>query len=174
MRILPLFVLLLAAACSGKPAESPAPPTQAPVAAAAEPKAEDADCNLSTPLVPGIPGSPGHLIKSARNPNGDSELAVLMRQFVDDLREVRPMFEAGQPLKKLYPTHRKMRCAWPTKPDERNANFDNRAQGYLAAVRAFDAEPGKSTYNAIIAGCINCHSQSCGGPIDFIDSMKWQ
>jgi len=38
--------------------------------------------------------------------------------------------------------------------------------------------PGRSLNrlpaNGIIAGCIACHSQSCGGPIDFIDGMKWQ
>ena len=107
------------------------PDAAVPAAAATD----DADCNLSTPLQPGIPGSPGNLIKSPRNPNGDSELAVLMRQFVDDLREVRMLAEAGQPLRKLLPVHRRMRCAWPTKPDERNERFDTLAQGYLAAVR---------------------------------------
>lgn len=163
MRHVFLPFLLAIAACSGKPDTT----RQSPVA-------EDADCNLSTPLVPGIPGSPGHLIKSARNPNGDSELAVLMRQFVDDLRDAQALLMGGQPVKKLFPTHRKMRCAWPTKPEERSPRFDSLAQGYLAMVRAFDDAPGKATYNGIVQGCINCHSQSCGGPLDFIDGMKWQ
>ena len=136
--------------------------------------ADDADCNLSTPLQPGIPGSPGHLILSPRNPNGDSELAVLMRRFVDDLNSARALAEAGEPVPKLHPVHRKMRCAWPTRPEERNENFDARAQGYLTAVMAFDAAPGRATYNAVVAGCIACHAQSCGGPLDFIDGMKWQ
>ena len=176
-----LLAFAFAAACSGKPVE-PVPPASGtpPANVAASPAgtpatpAEDADCNLQTPLVPGIPGSPGHLIKSARNPNGDSELAVLMRKFVDDLRAARPLAEAGQKVPPMYPTHRKMRCSWPTKPDERNERFDLRAQGYLAAVRAFDAGPTKANYNSIIAGCVNCHAQSCGGPLDFIDSMKWE
>jgi hypothetical protein len=165
MRILPLLFLAAATACSKAPADTPG----APAAAAA-----DADCNLQTPLVPGIPGSPGHLIVSARNPNGDSELAVLMRKFVDDLRDVRTRMEAGEPLPPLFPVHRKMRCAWPTKPDERNQDFDTRAQSYLAAVRAFDGQPTKANYNGIVAGCIHCHAQSCGGPLDFIDGMVWQ
>lgn len=176
MRLSPIAVLpaalvavVLATACSKPTAEAATPP-----AVQASAAAEDADCNLSTPLVPGIPGSPGHLIKSARNPNGDSQLSVLMRQFVDDLREVQPLVAAGKPVKKLYASHRTMRCSWPTKPEERNQDFDTRAQGYLASVRAFDAQPGKATYNAIIDGCIHCHSQSCGGPLDFIDGMKWQ
>jgi hypothetical protein len=154
------------------PASASATPANATTSPAAM-LAADADCNLSTPLVPGIPGSPGNLVKSSRNPNGDSELSVLMRQFVDDLREVRPMLEAGQKVKALLPVHRKMRCAWPTKPEERNQQFDLRAQAYLGAVAAFDQTPGKDTYNAIIAGCIACHSVSCGGPLEFIGEMRW-
>ncbi|MBL9075853.1 MAG: hypothetical protein JNL08_00030 [Planctomycetes bacterium] len=179
MRLPTLAILFAFAACSTEPSPQPATaPTTADAAAAkaeaAQPVPSDADCNLNTPLVPGIPGSPGHLIVSSRNPNGDSELSVLMRVFVDDLNEVRAAVLAHQPPKKLFPTHRKMRCAWPTKPSERNADFDARAQAYLANVAAFDHDPGQATYNAIINGCIACHSQSCGGPLDFIDGMKWQ
>ena len=177
MRTLLLLSVAALAACSEQPAATAAttPDAAPPVAATpASAPAHDADCNLQTPLVPGIPGSPGNLIKSQRNPNGDSQLAVLMRTFVDDLRDVRTKLDAGEPLPKLYPTHRTMRCAWPTKPEERNQDYDTRAQGYLAAVRAFDAEPGKATYNQIVQGCIHCHAQSCGGPLDFIDSMIWQ
>ena len=144
-----------------------------PVAAAPAPLAAD-DCTLATPLVPGIPGSPGHLIPSSRNPNGDSELAVLMRRFVDDLRDARPLLESKQPVPKLLPAHRRMRCSWPTRPEERNQKYDTLAVAYLATVKAYDDAPGQATYNGIIAGCIACHSQSCGGPIDFIDTMKWQ
>lgn len=182
---LPLLLLsvVLAAACGQPPtpANPPGvPPTPAAPAVAdpveeppPPPPPEDADCNLSTKLQEGIPGSPGHLIVSPRNPNGDSELALLMRTFVDQLRDARTLVEAGQPVPKFLPTWRKMRCAWPTKPDERNEKFDTRAIGFLQQVEAFDEHPGRETYNSIIAGCIACHSQSCGGPIDFIDSMKW-
>jgi hypothetical protein len=155
-----------------KAAHSAAQPAEA--AASAAPSADSDDCTLATPLAPGVPGSPGHLIPSPRNPNGASELAVLMRSFVDDLREVRLLTQAGEPVPKLWPRHRKMRCAWPTDPSERTQAFDTRAVGYLGAVRAFDDAPGQATYNGIIAGCIMCHSQSCGGPLDFIDGMKWQ
>ncbi len=160
MRLLLLSFLFLFTACS-----SPA---------AIQTVAEDADCNLSTPLVPGVPGSPGNLIKSSRNPNGDSELSALMRMFVDDLRNARTLAEAGEKVPAMFATHRKMRCAWPTKPEERHERFDTLAQGDLAAVRAFDAEPKKATFNSIIDGCVNCHSHACGGPLEFIDGMRWQ
>lgn len=174
-----LLLPALLAACSRAPTPTTPPSVPAPTGQQVEeppppPPPEDADCNLSTPLQEGIPGSPGHLIKSARNPNGDSELAVLMRQAVDDLREARTLLEAGQPVKKLFPIYRKIRCAWPTKPEERNPAFDGRAIAYLNVLKAYDEKPGKETYNGIVNGCISCHSQSCGGPIDFIDSMKWE
>ena len=136
--------------------------------------ADDADCNLSTPLVPGVPGSPGHLIPSPRNPNGDSELASIMRMFVDDLRDARVLVEAGEPVKKLHPRFRKMRCAWPTVPSDRNEKFDGLAQAYLDRVKLFDAKASKVTYNGIIDGCIACHDQSCGGPLEFIGGMRWE
>ncbi len=156
-------------AASTSPGIAPAPP---PASFAAG--YDDRDCNLQTPLRPGVPGSPGNLIVSPRNPNGDSELSVLMRRFVDDLGEARPRLEKGEPVAALFPAHRTMRCAWPTKHDERNERFDAMAVAYLHLVRAYDDAPGKDTYNGIIAGCIACHSQSCGGPIDFIDGMIWR
>ncbi len=166
-------LVLLAAACT-EPAAKTASKGEVAAVPAAAAVHDDADCNLSTPLEPGIPGSPGHLIASKRNPNGDSELATLMRRFVDDLRDARALVEAGEKAPALFPVHRKMRCAWPSRIEERNARFDAFAIGYLTAVRTFDERPGRDTYNAIIDGCIVCHSQSCGGPIEFIGEMRWQ
>lgn len=135
---------------------------------------DDSDCNLQTVLDPKKPGSPGNLIKSTRNPNGDSELAVLMRTFVDGLRDARVLVEAEQEVKPLFPVHRMMRCAWPTVPSDRDEGFDARAQGYLAVVRAFDAAPSKDTYNAVVNSCVACHQVSCGGVIEFIETLRWQ
>jgi hypothetical protein len=175
MRLFPLFAFLGLVACATTATTSSsstgASADRAPVFA---PLADDVDCSLTTPLVPGVPGSPGHLVKSERNPNGDSELALIMRRFVDDLSTARALVEAGKPVPPMYPVHRRIRCAWPSKPEERNEGFDARAQGYLAAVRAFDAKPSQQTYDAIITNCIACHSVSCGGVIEFISSMRWK
>ena len=135
---------------------------------------DDSDCNLQTVLDPDKPGSPGNLIPSERNPNGDSELAVLMRVFVDGLRDARLLVEAGEKAKPLFPDHRAMRCAWPTVPADRDEGYDTRSQGYLATVRAFDAAPSKEAYNLIINSCVACHQVSCGGVIEFIESLRWE
>ena len=165
-RLLVLLALLSwFAAC----ADAPAAPVPWP-----EPLAADADCTLESALVPGVPGSPGHLIRSSRNPNGDSELSALMRRFIDDLYAARAAVEAGKPVTPMFPTHRRMRCSWFTKPAERDALYDGMAQGYLASVQAFDATPSQATYNAIINSCAACHSVKCGGPLDYIDGMRWR
>jgi len=169
-RLLVWSSLLVFAACSQGAAANADTIKKVPSPAASH----DSDCNLQTVLDPDKPGSPGHLIKSERNPNGDSELAVLMRLFVDGLRDTRLLVEAEQPIQPLYPVHRAMRCAWPTKPEDRNEGYDARSQAYLGVVRAFDATPNQDNYNAIINNCVACHQVSCGGVIEFIESLRWE
>lgn len=165
-----LAASLLLLGCPSKPA-APTPPAPAPKAApAAEP-----DCTLETALVPGVPGSPGHLIASDLNPNGASELAALMRTMVADWRGVKASFEAdagAHPGKRLHATHRKIRCAWPTDPKDRDATFDGLAAAYLAAVQAFDAAPSRERYGAVISGCAACHEVTCGGPLELIEGLR--
>ena len=72
------------------------------------------------------------------------------------------------------PTHRKIRCSWPTAAADRNPTFDGFALSYLEKVKAFDAKPSRETYEGVLDGCKACHEVSCGGPLDFIDGMKWQ
>lgn len=70
--------LLLVGSLAGctKPAASPISQTSTVNSAADVNAVADgaAECTLETPLIPGVPGSPGHLLPSDRNPNGDSEL----------------------------------------------------------------------------------------------------
>ena len=138
------------------------------------PVATEASVVHSLSPSPGSPGSPGHLIRSPRNPNGDSELSYLMRQMADDLEAARKAVAAGTRPAPLLPIHRRIRCSWPTKLDERNAQFDGMAQSYLAAVKTFDETPTQGAYNAIVQGCVSCHSVSCRGPLDRIDELVWR
>jgi hypothetical protein len=143
--------------------------SQSPVRPAAE-----EECTLGTPLVPGVPGSPGHLVPSDINPNGASELAVLMRQMVSDWREIRGQLAAGQQLQRapLLPTHRRIRCSWPTAAEDRNAAFDAMAQAYVQNVRAFDAAPSAETYRGVLSACAACHEATCGGPLAVIEGLQ--
>ena len=69
-----------------------APPSnKGRTAVEAESKQPASSCNLETILKPGVPGSPNNLIESDINPNGDSELAHLMRKMLKDLQDIRPL-----------------------------------------------------------------------------------
>ena len=160
-----LSLVLLALVSAGCPKASPA---DAGISAA---RLVD-DCTLATPLVPGVPGSPGHLIASERNPNGASELATHMRRMADDLKSARAVLLDGGSVAPLHATHRKLRCAWPTDPHDRNAAYDAMAQTYLAKVRALDAAPSsRDAFTGVVAACRGCHVQTCDGPIAVIDGL---
>jgi hypothetical protein len=153
--------LLLLAACATAPAAStPAPPAD--------------DCTFATALVPGIPGSPGHLIPSERNPNGASELATMMRLMQEDLGAARLAVLAQRPPPAMWSRHRKMRCSWPTDPADRNGQFDGLAQTYLAQVKALDvgqSDPAKA-YDNVLTACRACHDASCPGPVEVIEGLR--
>lgn len=164
--------------CS-QPAQRPVEPAGTPrgVATTAGVAATETEtpCTLATPLVPGVPGSPGHLIASERNPNGQSELAALMRTMQRELGDVRTALVHGTARAKLLPRFAKIRCAWPTQPSERNEGFDGYAQSYLAAVRGLDeATPATAAtaYDQVLSACRNCHEQSCSGAIVAIEALR--
>lgn len=155
-----LGVLAITTVCT--PSKPPAP---------AEP-----ECTMATPLRPGVPGSPGHLIPSARNPNGASELATLMRQMADDLAAARASMKTGSQVAPLFPTHRRIRCAWPTDMSDHTAAFDGFALQYLQQVKQFDevgsnATLRRASYQAAVAACRACHEQTCNGPLAVIDKL---
>lgn len=165
MRSLSLLLALTLCACPKK--------EEAPVAQPPPPAAPVDDCTFETKLVPGVPGSPGHLIASERNPNGASELATHMRLMVEDVRDAKAKVLAGQPVPTLFAKHRKIRCTWPTAPSDRNENFDAMAQSYLAQVKALDAKPAdsKAAYSNVVRACRTCHEATCDGPIAVIDGL---
>jgi hypothetical protein len=162
-------VIVVAMALFGCPKKQEAPVSAPPPT----PPAVVDDCTLETTLVPGIPGSPGNLIASERNPNGASELATHMRLMVEDVRDAKAKVLAGQPVPALFQKHRKIRCAWPTSPGDRNAAFDAMAQNYLVKVRELDAKPGdvKAAFTGVVGACRTCHEATCDGPIAVIDGL---
>jgi hypothetical protein len=97
-----------------------------------------------------------------------------MRRFVDDLAEARAKLERGERVPALLDGHRRIRCAWHTRPEERDERYDAMAVSYLHLVRAYDRAPGKDTYNGVVAGCVACHAVSCGGVLEFLGGLVWR
>lgn len=136
---------------------------------------QSADCTLQTPLVPGVPGSPGHLIPSTRNPNGQSELAALMRTMEAALKDARPLVAKGQAVGPFAQRFAKIRCSWPTNPSDRDAEFDALATAYLGAVSALDRASGAASagaFDGVLNACRACHERACGGAIVAINALR--
>ena len=161
-----VFGVLVLVGCTKPEARPPAPPARL-----VAPDPVD-DCTLQTKLVPGIPGSPGHLIASDINPNGASELAMLMRQMQKDLGAARVTVLDGGTVASMWPRHRKLRCSWPTDPADRTPAFDGLAATYLGQVRAFDQAPSATTFDSVLTACRSCHDNSCPGPVVVIEGLR--
>lgn len=174
-------LFLLACSKAAPPAPPASPPTVPATVSAAAGRVEGGagqseDCTLQTPLTPGIPGSPGHLIPSQRNPNGQSELAALMRTMEATLKEAREQIGKGQHVGPFLPKFRRIRCAWPTNPGDRDAQFDALATAYLSAVSQLDAASDSAAaakaYSGVLQGCRSCHERACSGALAAISALQ--
>lgn len=162
-RLAPLCVVLWACSRTASPDVTVAPTAHL-----------TAPCDAQTALQPGIPGSPGHLIPSAQNPNGMSELAVLMRLMLADLQSARADILEQRTPAPLLARHQKLRCSWPTEPHMRQGSFDVRAQALLAAEARLDAQPqqARQGFAAVVESCVACHQESCEGPLPLIEALR--
>ena len=120
-------------------------------------------CSYQTPLQPGIPGSPENLIMLENRPSGVTELAAMMREMLDAMKERRAELIAQKTVQPLK-NYERMKCAWPTDMDNRSAEFDVLANLTIQAIDSFNKTPNQDAYNTVVATCISCHQQRCPGP----------
>lgn len=155
-----LLVLALTSACSRSTPNKP-------------PVEEEPACSIHSPLTPGVPGSPGHLVKSERNPNGDSELAVLMRKMLSDLQNLRVDVLAKRPPSSFPDNHHRMACVWPSEEAIRSPLFAGLAKNYLGPLNHLKKQeiPSSDSFNSVVAGCLSCHRNFCPGPIHLIENL---
>lgn len=101
------------------------------------------------------------------NPNGDSELALLMRAMYDDLARMKAAIERGEePVPGI--DHAKMLTAQATEPDKAASDtYKAWAQTYLQMVQSLqNGETGLAPelYRNVVNTCMGCHSDLCPGP----------
>ena len=102
------------------------------------------------------------------NPNGDSELALLMREMFDDAMRMKTQIKnGGKPdvLKKFTEIH----TAQPTEEGKTDIpEFKVYAQSYLQTIQAMqnaDAEHAPELFHNVVESCMNCHRAMCPGPM---------
>ena len=112
------------------------------------------------------------------NPNGSSELALLMRAMFNDGEVMKQAVEAGKMPEVVVPYH-KITTATPTNRAEvETESFKNISKAYLEAMEnlenAATPEEAREQYKVVINTCISCHMNACPGPISKIRKLELQ
>ncbi len=102
------------------------------------------------------------------NPNGDSELALLMRAMFDDGMDMKTAIEKGQhPSTKV--DYAKIFTATATEPDKAaSPEFKAFADVYLEQMKALEnctTEEAAPIFKTMVTSCMNCHAAMCPGPM---------
>lgn len=108
------------------------------------------------------------------NPNGDSELAVLMRQMAASTDSVKQDLLNHKTVRP-FPDFSAILTAKKTDESIDKNIFTPLAQNYLDRVKDFSGTKPTGgemeMYNEMVTACINCHKNFCGGPIKRIQKL---
>ena|ERR1700758_3594217 len=112
--------------------------------------------------------------KKPVNPNGDSELALLMREMLLSANRMRATVMEGNLPGKFPEAFLKIHTAKPTDADTKHESYDAFATNYIDNLQLLCKSPKTETvknYNAVINSCLNCHNEHCPGPIKTIEKF---
>ena len=113
-------------------------------------------------------------VKWYPNPNGDSELALLMRDMFEEALYVKQQVELGKPAN-IKLDHEKILTAHATEPEKAaSAEYKAFAGVYLQTIKALkkaNAEDLPDMYENLVASCTTCHQALCPGPMAKIEKL---
>jgi hypothetical protein len=109
------------------------------------------------------------------NPNGDSELALLMRNMYDETFEIKEQVANGQPIT-FSLKHEEILTAHATEPEKASSpEYKAFANVYLQTMNTLktaDSEDIPHLYENMVASCTVCHQALCPGPLVKIEKLK--
>ena len=108
------------------------------------------------------------------NPNGDSELAITMRNIHFEANKIGRALEAGEEvnLDSLKILAVKLSTSIPTDSnvlDEAYYSFSSRLESH---VNKMESEEAVVEFNSMVKTCVACHKNTCPGPIKKIQALK--
>lgn len=111
---------------------------------------------------------------SAINPNGDSELALLMRQLFYDTDSLKQLVvvEGKEVPKDFIDALENVHTATPTDPEVKTEEFKAFNELLINAAKELSVATNKQeAYNNFLNRCIDCHQVVCPGPIKRIKKL---
>jgi hypothetical protein len=99
------------------------------------------------------------------NPNGDSELALLMREMFEQSDSLKQLVRDGRPLSGLE-KYQLIHSAIPTDPTVTGPVFEAFADAYIRSIEELENSDTNSLaqFNHMVDQCMNCHTEFCPGP----------
>ncbi len=113
-------------------------------------------------------------VKKSVNPNGDSELALLMREMRANAENLKKQIKKGEITDKFPEAFSKIQTATPTDADTKHDSYNAFARNYIFNLQELYKSPKTEltkNYNAVINSCLSCHSDHCPGPIKTIKKL---
>lgn len=112
--------------------------------------------------------SPQLIKKKIINPNGDSELALLMRAMFDEAELIKQQVAEGRRVKTKL-NYEEILTAHATEPEKAaSPKYKAFAEAYLQTMESLKtAGPDQviSIYDEMVAQCMSCHQAMCPGPM---------
>lgn len=99
------------------------------------------------------------------NANGDSELALLMRDMFTGSDSLKTRVLNGNPLTGLK-KYDDIHSAIPTDPKVTGSVFNSFATAYIGSIKQLEASDSTAifNFNRMVDQCMNCHTEFCPGP----------
>ena len=118
---------------------------------------------------------PESLVQQDVNPNGSSELALLMRNMFDDGMQVKSDVLNGKKAT-VECDYTAIHTAAATQPEKvATPTFKTFSAAYEAAVSDLNQAPAgqqRGPYTHMVNTCIQCHQEFCTGPLRKIRKME--
>ena len=111
---------------------------------------------------------------SVINPNGDSELALLMRDMYFDAERMKEQIAMGKTLSSDI-DYKAVLTAHATEPDKAaSETYKVYGKAYIKLMEELEnaSDDNKpDLYNNLISTCVNCHQELCPGPVKKIKKL---
>lgn len=111
----------------------------------------------------------------SQNPNGDSELALLMREMYLEAAQIKKQVKRGEAVQ-VKLDHGKILSAHATEPEKAQSKaFKDFAKMYLAnldQLQKADAENVEMVFQSLVESCMSCHQEFCPGPMMRIGKLR--
>ena len=109
------------------------------------------------------------------NPNGDSELTLLMRAMFDEAVQIKRQVAKEEPIS-LTIDYEKILSAHATQPEKAaSVQYQAFAKSYLQSIKDLQAASptqGRALYQNMVENCMTCHKALCPGPMVLIKKLR--